>query len=119
MRPLAKGAMEGRRGDHDKEGRHCHRQQHQARPLSQDSHPRRCHPWHRRQVPRPTLGPILVCGVSSSQVKPYGTLWDLLSKSASRVGWLCTGIVVGGVLNVVPMGVIGEGNGLSFVVIFA
>ena len=35
------------------------------------------------------------------------------------LGWLCIGIGVGGVLNLVPMGVIGEGNGLSFVVIFA
>ena len=34
------------------------------------------------------------------------------------LGWLCIGFGIGGVLNVVPMGVIGEGNGLSFVVIF-
>ena len=80
MRPLAKGTMEGRRGDHDNEGHHCCCQQHQAWPPSQDSHPH-------RQVPHPTLpGPILVHGMSSLQVKPYGTSWDLLSESTSGVG---------------------------------
>ena len=34
------------------------------------------------------------------------------------LGWLCIRFGVGGVLNVVPMGVIREGNELSFVVIF-
>ena len=85
-RPLAKGAVEGRREDHDNEGccRHC--RQHQARPPSRDSRPCRCQPWHHCQVPRLTLlGLILVRGVSSLQVEPYETSWDLLSESASGV----------------------------------